>query len=204
MRRAHNDSALMRKMSEGAGRLIEDHLALAGQVELLLPTVNAVARRLIETYEAGGRLYSFGNGGSSCDAQHLAEELLGRFRRDRRALPAVCLSVDASVLTCIANDYGFDEVFERQVRGLARTGDMVVGFTTSGRSKNVVRGLAAARELGCTTVLFGGGSGVPAADHADHALVVPSDSTDRIQEMHVLLVHLLLEPVDVWAADQKR
>jgi D-sedoheptulose 7-phosphate isomerase len=190
------------RMADDAARSLAEHRALAEQAESLLPTAQAIAQRLIETYEAGGRLYSFGNGGSSCDAQHLAEELIARYRRDRRPLAAMSLSADASVLTCIANDYGFDEVFARQVRGLACPGDMVVGFTTSGRSPNVVRGLAAARDLGCTTVLFGGGDGRPALDHADYALVVPSTSTARVQEIHVLLLHVLLDPVDAWAAGQ--
>jgi D-sedoheptulose 7-phosphate isomerase len=106
------------------------------------------------------------------------------------------------VVTCIANDFSFEEVFERQVRGFVRDGDVVVGFSTSGRSPNVVRGLAAARAAGATTVLFGGGDGGPAAEHADHPLVIPSGSTARIQEMHVLLLHLILERVDAWAAGE--
>jgi D-sedoheptulose 7-phosphate isomerase len=179
-----------------------EHREALAAVERLLPELDAVSRRLIEIYGAGGRLYTFGNGGSACDAQHLAEELVARYLRERRPLAATALSGDPSVLTCIGNDFGFEDVFARQVRAHARAGDMVVGFTTSGRSENVVRALAAARELGATTVLFAGGDGRPAIEHADHALVVPSGSTARVQEMHVLLVHLLLEPVDAWAADE--
>ena len=182
-----------------ADRLAE-HRELVARAADLLPELDRVAQRLIEVYRDGGRLYAFGNGGSSCDAQHLAEELVARYRRDRRPLAATSLAADPSVLTCIGNDFGFEEVFARQVRAHARPGDVVVGFTTSGRSENVVRGLAAARELGSTTVLFAGGDGRPALEHADHALVVPSDSTARVQEVHVLLVHLLLDPVDAWAA----
>ncbi|MCW2976679.1 MAG: hypothetical protein JWM06_1960 [Actinomycetia bacterium] len=189
-------------MADTGRQALADHRALAEQIEQLLPIVDEIGRRLIETYESGGRLFSFGNGGSSCEAAHLAEELMGRYRRERRPLAATSLSAEASVLTCIANDYSFDEVFERQVRGLARAGDMVVGFTTSGRSTNVVRGLAAARELGATTVLFGGGDGRPAVDHADYALVVPSASAARVQEMQMLLLHVLLDPVDAWAAGE--
>jgi D-sedoheptulose 7-phosphate isomerase len=177
-----------------------EHLELAGRVEELLPRVDEVARRLIEVYDGGGRLYTFGNGGSSVDAQHFSEELVGRYRRERRPLPAQSLSSDAAALTCIANDFSFDEVFERQVRAFVRAGDVVLAFSTSGRSENVVRGLAAARELGATTVLLGGGDGGPAATHADHALLVPSTSTARIQELHVFLVHALIEHVDAWAA----
>jgi D-sedoheptulose 7-phosphate isomerase len=133
---------------------------------------------------------------------HFAEELVARYKRERRPLAAQSFAADPTVLTCIANDYDFDEVFARQVQAFARQGDVVIGFTTSGRSPNVVRGLAAAREAGATTVLFGGGQGTPAAEHADHALVVPSDSTARVQEMHVLLLHVVLDEVDEWAASQ--
>jgi len=177
---------------------IAEHTALAARIGEL--PIDAVARAFVAAFEGGGRVYTFGNGGSSTDAAHFAEELLGRFKRERRPLPAQSLSVDASALTCIANDYSYDEVFERQVRGFVRAGDIVVAFSTSGRSPNVVRGLAAARELGASTVLFGGGTGGPAAEHADHKLIVPSESTARVQELHVLLLHLILEQVDAWAA----
>jgi len=179
---------------------LSEHLELAARMVPLLEPADRVARGLVAAFERGGRVYTFGNGGSSADAAHFAEELLGRFKRERRPLPAQSLSIDASALTCIANDYSYDEVFERQVRGFVRGGDVVIGFSTSGRSPNVVRGLAAAHELGAFTVLFGGGA--PGADHADVALTIPSESTARIQEMHVLLLHLILEQVDEWAASQ--
>src|SRR3954471_25006709 len=115
---------------------LAEHLALVDHVRTLQPQADAVARRLIEVYANGGRLFTFGNGGSSCDAQHLAEELVARYRRERRALAATSLSADASVLTCIGNDFGFDAAFSRQVEGLVQDGDMVVGFSTSGRSEN--------------------------------------------------------------------
>jgi D-sedoheptulose 7-phosphate isomerase len=179
---------------------LAEHRELVARVEELLPEVDRVARRLIDVYERDGRLLTFGNGGSAADAQHLAAELVGRYDRDRRPLAAVALSTDPSVVTCISNDFSFEELFARQVRALARAGDMAIGFTTSGRSENVVRGLAAAREQRATTVLFTGGDGLPAAEHADHALVVPSTTTARIQELHLLLLHLLVEQVDSWAA----
>jgi D-sedoheptulose 7-phosphate isomerase len=189
-------------MIDTARTSLAAHRELLDSVEALLPVVDEIAKHLIRVYDGSGRLFSFGNGGSACDAQHLAEELIGRYRRERRPLPATSLSADGSALTCIANDYGFDAVFERQVSGLAGVGDMVAAFTTSGRSPNVVRGLAAAREVGATTVLFGGGDGGPAADYADFALIVPSVSTARVQEMHALLIHVLLDPVDAWAAGE--
>lgn len=183
-------------------RGLDEHDAVLGSVRELLPALEAAAARLIATFERGGRLYSFGNGGSAADAQHLAAELIGRYRRERRPLPAVALSVDPSVVTCIANDYAFEEVFARQVEALAGPGDMVVGFTTSGRSENVVRGLAAGRARGATTVLFAAGDGGPAREHADLALLVASTTTARVQEIHLLLLHLLSERVDVWAAGE--
>ncbi|WP_314174108.1 D-sedoheptulose-7-phosphate isomerase [Streptomyces winkii] len=183
-------------------RQLDDHLEAAERTRDLLPGLRAVAARLIEVYGAGGRLYTFGNGGSAADAQHLAAEMIGRYLRERRPLPAVSLTTDPSVTSCIGNDYSYEELFARQVRALVAKGDMVIGFTTSGRSPNVVRGLAEARRAGAVTVLFCGGEqhGMPAAAHADHSLVVPATATARIQEMHLTLLHLLSEQVDAWAA----
>jgi D-sedoheptulose 7-phosphate isomerase len=184
-----------------ARQSIADHLAVAGAIEELLPQVEQIVAAISDCYRQAGRVYTFGNGGSAADSMHFAEELVARFKRERRPLAAQSFAADPTVLTCIANDYEFDEVFARQVRAFARRGDVVIGFTTSGRSPNVVRGLAAAREAGAKTVLFGGGEGTPAVEHADHALVVPSTSTARVQEMHVLLLHLVLDEVDEWAHD---
>src|SRR3954451_730385 len=183
-------------MSENDMDALAEHARLVEYVRGLLPDASRVAQAIIAAYGREGRVYTFGNGGSSADAAHFAEELLGRYKRERRPLAAQSLSIDAAALTCIANDYTYDEVFERQVRGFVRGGDVVVGFSTSGRSPNVVRGLAAARELGATTVLFTGQNG----GEADLVLGVPSESTARIQEMHVLLLHVILEEVDRWAA----
>jgi D-sedoheptulose 7-phosphate isomerase len=191
-------------MADTAGDQVMEHRAVVEAVDALLPILADVTQRLCAAFAAGGRLYTFGNGGSAADAQHLAAELIGRYKRDRRPLPAVALSVDPSVVTCIANDYAYEDVFARQVEALARAGDVVAGFTTSGRSENVVRGLAAARRARATTVLFGGGTegGGPAAAHADFALIVPSGTTARVQEMHLLLLHVLSEGVDAWAAGE--
>jgi D-sedoheptulose 7-phosphate isomerase len=185
-------------MRDDTASAIAEHQALVARLDELLPRVDELARRLIDAYETGGRLFTFGNGGSAADAQHLAAELVGRYKRDRRPLAATALSVDPSVVTCIANDFSFEDVFARQLQGLARPGDMAIAFSTSGRSENVVRGLAAARELGSATVLFGGDG--PAKEQADFALIVPSTTTARVQELHLLLVHLVVEQVDRWAA----
>lgn len=181
---------------------LAEHREVAAGVSDLLPAAVEVAERLIEAYRSGGVLYTFGNGGSAADAQHLSGELIGRYRRERRPLAAVTLTTDATVTSCIANDYSHGEVFSRQVRALARPGDVVAAFTTSGRSPNVVDGLRAARENGATAVLFGGGDGGPAAEHADHALLVPSRQTPRIQEMHTFLLHVISEMLDIWAYEE--
>ena len=184
---------------------LDDHVATAIAVKRLLPEAECVGRLLCAAFASrpSGVLYTFGNGGSAADAQHLTGELIGRYKRQRRPLPAVTLTSDSTVVTCVANDYSFDEIFARQVAALARPGDVVAAFTTSGRSPNVVKGLRAARRSGATTVLFGGGNGGPAAQHADHALLVPSVETARIQEMHTLLLHVVSELVDAWAAETR-
>ncbi|PZF99846.1 sugar isomerase [Nonomuraea aridisoli] len=166
----------------------------------LLPAVEAVADLLIETFAHGGTVYTLGNGGSAADAQHLTGELIGHYKRDRRPLPTVTLTTDATVMTCIANDYAYEDVFARQVRALARPGDVVAAFTTSGNSPNVVAALEAAQANGAVTVLFGGGDGGAAAEHAGHLLLAPSAETPRIQEIHTLMLHMISEKVDVWAA----
>jgi D-sedoheptulose 7-phosphate isomerase len=162
----------------------------------LVDTSEEVCTRL----DKGGTVFTFGNGGSAADAQHLAAELVGRYSRDRRPLAAVSLATDPSVTTCIANDYSYDDVFGRQVRALVGPNDVVIAFSTSGQSPNVVNGLAAAQEAGALTVLFTGGSGVAAARYAERVFRVPSASTARVQEGHLLLLHLLSEQVDQWAA----
>lgn len=187
-------------MSKSTATQIAEHAAIAQRLAGLSGEVQAVGELLCATFARGGFVYTLGNGGSAADAQHLSGELIGRYRRERRPLPAVTLSTDATVMTCIANDYSYADVFARQVRALARPGDVVIGFTTSGKSPNVVSALAAAREAGAVTVLFGGGDGGPAKELADHALLVPSSQTPRIQEMHTLMLHAISELVDSWAA----
>jgi D-sedoheptulose 7-phosphate isomerase len=189
-------------MRDLLARQVADHLETARAVEALLPSVEDIGRQLCQAFQSGHRLYTFGNGGSAADAQHLVAELIGRYRRDRRPLPAVALTVDPSVVTCIGNDYTFEEVFARQVTALSGPGDVVVGFTTSGRSANVVKGMEAARATGATTILFAAGDGGEAVQHADLALLVPSMTTARTQEMHLFVLHLVSEWVDAWAAGE--
>ncbi len=179
---------------------LERHLAVVAASRDLLPALDAAIAAVIDALRAGHRVHAFGNGGSAADAQHLAAELAGHYLRDRRPLAAAALTTDSSVLTAIGNDYSFADVYARQVEALVSPGDVVVAFTTSGESENVVRGLRAARSRGATTLLFAGGTGGRARDLADHALVVPATETARIQEVHLLFLHLLSEQVDAWAA----
>jgi len=146
--------------------------------------------------EGGGHVLAFGNGGSAADAQHFVAELVGRFeaRRQRRALGAVALGADPSVVTALANDLGFDQVFARQIEALGRPGDVAIGITTSGRSPNVVAGLGAARARGLATIAMTGRSGVPVA--VDVHVAVPDDRTPRVQEVHGTLLHVLCELVE--------
>jgi D-sedoheptulose 7-phosphate isomerase len=183
---------------------LREHIATAEAAKSLLPAVREVADVLCAAFERGGILYTFGNGGSASDAQHFTGEIIGHYRRDRRPLGAVALSTNPTAMTCIANDFSFDDVFARQVSGLVRSGDVVAAFTTSGRSANIVGALAVARKLGARTVLFGGGDGGPAARFADHTLLSPSASTPRIQETHTFLLHAISEIVDAWAAGKGR
>lgn len=181
---------------------LADYVRAGAAMTRQLPDVVAVARLMRDIFDAGGTVYTFGNGGSAADAQHLTGELIGHYRRDRRPLPAVTLTCDATVSTCIANDYDFDEVFARQVQALAGPGDLVVAFSTSGRSPNVVAGLVAARARGATTVLLCGESAGPASAHADVVLAAPATETARVQELHTLMLHVISEYVDAWAAGE--
>jgi D-sedoheptulose 7-phosphate isomerase len=149
-----------------------------------------------EALRSGGKLMFCGNGGSAADSQHLAAELTGRFVNDRRPLAAIALSTDGSALTCIANDYAFEQVFERQVRGLGRAGDVLVAISTSGNSANVLRAAQAARELGLSVVGLLGRDGGQLKPLCDVAVVVPSDTTARIQEAHIFIGHALCALVE--------
>jgi D-sedoheptulose 7-phosphate isomerase len=158
--------------------------------------VAAAARLLIEAFRGGYKLLAFGNGGSAADAQHFASELAGRFDRDRPALPALALTTNASDLTAIGNDYGFDRVFARLVEAHGRLGDVAVAISTSGDSPNVVNGAVEARKRGLSTIALTGKGGGALADAVDVAVIVPSESTARIQESHIAVCHVLCELVE--------
>jgi len=163
----------------------------------LIPAVESVAAAMTECLNAGGKVMACGNGGSSADAQHFAGELVNRFLINRRPYAGLALNTDASVMTSISNDFSYEEVYSKQVEGLGREGDMLVGFSTSGNSGNVLKAFECARTMGIATVGFLGGTGGKILSLSDHALLVSSSShTPRIQEGHELMMHLICERVE--------
>ena len=179
------------------GTAIAEHLEVVRQVEAQQPVLESIARAMTATLRAGGKILWCGNGGSAGDSQHLAAELVGRFRRQRRGLASLALTADSSALTSIANDYGYEAVFSRQVEALGVAGDLLVGISTSGNSQNVVAALEAARSQGLTTVAFTGAGGGRMAKLADHLFAVESKETARIQEAHILAGHMLCDWIEL-------
>lgn len=170
---------------------------------VLLPSVEAAGIAIRDALRAGGKLLTAGNGGSAADALHLSEELVGRFDKERPSLPSVCLSADPTLLTCIGNDYGYDQLFARQVQGLGRPGDVLVVFTTSGNSNNLVIALQSAREQHVKTISVLGKSGGRAKGLADHEIIVPSTNTARIQEVHTFVLHAWLSIIEAEYPEKK-
>jgi len=166
--------------------------AAIGQVELL----ERMAARIVACFDAGGRVYLLGNGGSAADAQHIAAELVGRFKVDRKALPAIALTTDTSALTAISNDLSFEQVFSRQVEALVTNRDIVWALSVSGKSPNVLRAVEAARKLGAFVIGFTGKSGDKLAGLCDLCLRVDHTSSDRVQEVHQLVYHLICERIE--------
>jgi D-sedoheptulose 7-phosphate isomerase len=154
------------------------------------------ATLIVTRLHAGGKLIAFGNGGSAADAQHFVAELVGRFRAERKPFAAIALTTNTSSLTAIGNDYGFEEVFARQLEGIGRAGDVAIAISTSGNSSNIVRAIEAAKRLGMATIALTGRTGGVARELVDHCLRVPSDSTARIQEAHILIIHALSSVVE--------
>ena len=155
-----------------------------------------VAQLIGRAFQTGHKVLLFGNGGSATDAAHIAAEFVGRYKRERTPFPAIALATDIAAITCIANDYGFDELFARQVRAHGQAGDVAIAISTSGNSPNVLRGVEAAKAMGLTTVAWTGGSGGKLASLVEYAFVVPSTVTARIQESHITLGHVLCELIE--------
>lgn len=175
---------------------IEHQQTIARVAEECSGSIAAVGDLMVNVLQQGGAIYWCGNGGSAADSQHLAAELVGRFKRDRRALRSAALSTDTSVLTCVANDYSFDEIFSRQIEALGRPGDLLVGISTSGNSANVLRAFAAAKAHGLHTVGLLGKDGGEAKELVDHAIIIPSQTTARIQEAHILVGHCFCDLIE--------
>jgi D-sedoheptulose 7-phosphate isomerase len=162
----------------------------------LAPRISTAAAILVKALSSGHKLLLLGNGGSAADAQHFAAEIVGRFRLERRGLPAIALSTDTSILTAIGNDYGFEVIFRRQVEALAVAGDVVIGISTSGSSKNIVAALSLAREMGCSTIGLLGRDGGTIKDLVDLDLTIPSQDTPRVQEGHITIIHILCDLIE--------
>ncbi|MHB1155751.1 MAG: D-sedoheptulose-7-phosphate isomerase [Phycisphaerales bacterium] len=162
----------------------------------LLPRVHEAAKRVAEALRGGNKLLVCGNGGSAAEASHLAGEIVGRYKKNRTAYPCICLSDSPGVVTCIGNDFGFDQVFARQVEAFGQSGDVLIVFTSSGNSANIVRALEAAKGRGVTSVALLGGGGGKCAGLADIELVAPGGETARVQEVHLMLLHTLCDLVE--------
>ena len=182
----------VRAALEDARRALENLLA----DDRMLAAVDKAADLMAETIRTGGRIFSCGNGGSLCDAMHFAEEMTGRYRQNRPAYSATAIA-DASHLACVANDFGYEEVFSRYIEGCARPGDLLLGISTSGTSKNVLRAVRTAQKLGLKTVVLTGRADAPIAEEADLAIVTPAGRwADRVQELHIKCIHILIEGVE--------
>jgi D-sedoheptulose 7-phosphate isomerase len=187
-----NWSQLLKDNLDSTIRAKQQLLADATQMAEFQRAIDAV----VACYKAGGRLYIGGNGGSAADAQHLATEFVSKLARDRAPLPAEALTTDSSLITAIGNDYGYEQVFSRQIAGKASAKDMFLAITTSGVSPSILRALEQCRRQGVKSVLFTGRDGGPAKPLADYAIVAPGENTNRIQEVHLVLEHTLCESVE--------
>jgi len=165
-------------------------------IETMIPQIEEASKLVIETLKNGNKILLCGNGGSAADAQHISAELTGRYKTERRGLAGIALTTDTSALTAIANDYGYNRVFDRQVEALAREGDLLIGISTSGNSANIISAFEVAKELGCKTIGLSGRDGGAMNSKCDLNLIVPSDDTPRIQEMHILIGHTICQAVD--------
>jgi len=192
-------------MENQAKVLIEESVESISRLKGVVPEIKAAARLLVATLRAGGKVLICGNGGSAADAQHFAAELVGRFRKERNALAAIALSTDSSVVTSLANDYSFSQIFARQVEALGKPGDILVAISTSGNSPNVMEASRRAREMGIKTMGLLGNAGGQLFKDCDLAVVVPSRDTARIQEGHGVVIHILCRLVEdeLFPGDEK-
>ena len=171
-------------------------VTLEKTIDTIIPEIQKASSLMIETLKNGNKVLLCGNGGSAADAQHIAAELTGRYKSERRGLPALALTTDTSALTAISNDYGYDRVFDRQIEALANTGDLLIGISTSGNSENILSALLLAKKLGCNTLGMSGKNGGKMSDICNLNIIIPSEDTPRIQEMHILIGHILCQSID--------
>lgn len=176
--------------------LIQEHHQVIAQLEKLIPTIDQIAAVMTTAVRNNATIFWIGNGGSAADAQHMAAELVGRFKRERRAIPSLALTTDSSVLTALTNDYDYSILFSRQLEALCKPGDIVVGLTTSGNSPNILKGLEAAKQKNAVTIALTGNDGGKVIHYADYHLIVPSHDTARIQEAHSLVCHILCDCIE--------
>lgn len=176
--------------------LKEHQNTIQNVIDTLVPDIEKACEIITSTIKSGNKVLIAGNGGSAADAQHLAAELSGRFVKERKALPGIALTVDTSALTAIANDYGYEHVFSRQLEALARPGDLFIGISTSGNSEVVLKAFRSAKEINCKTLGLSGRNGGKMNELCDLNIVVPGNITARIQEMHILIGHILCKAVD--------
>lgn len=176
--------------------MLSHQLVIAKTIEHLQSHIYTACIITTEALKNGHKILLCGNGGSAADAQHIAAELSGRYKSERRGLPGIALTTDTSVLTAVGNDFGFDRIYDRQVEALAREGDVLIGISTSGHSKNVVRALSLARNMGCRTIGLSGRDGGVMSEFCDINIIVPSDDTPRIQEMHIMIGHIICQAID--------
>lgn len=183
-------------MDKDIMRIIGESAETIGNMKKLAGRINKVAEIIIDAYKKGGKVIIFGNGGSAGQAQHIATELVHRFEKDRKAIPAIALTTDTSCITAIGNDWGFEQVFERQVEALATPRDVVIGMSTSGNSANVIKAIAKANEIGCRTIALTGRDGGKIKELADMTIIVPNSNTARIQEAHLVIGHIICKIVE--------
>jgi len=171
---------------------LKEHIELVNKIlDCQTRKIKEIAKVIADCFKKGGKFILFGNGGSAADAQHIAAELVGKFKLERKSLPAIALTTNTSILTSIANDYDFDKIFERQIESLVSNKDVVIGISTSGNSENVIKGILKAKEIGAKTVALTGRSGGKLKDKVDILLNIPSDNTPRIQEAHIMVGHII-------------
>jgi len=183
-------------MKDTIEKEINAHIIVAEQMHGLSDDIAKISSLCISSIRSGGKILIFGNGGSAADAQHIAAELVGRYKSDRKGLPAVALTTDTSALTSIANDFGYDQIFQRQIEALANPEDVVIGISTSGNSLNVISALKLSKKIGCKTIGLTGSDGGDMNKICDVNIVVPASDTPRIQEMHILIGHTFCQLIE--------